>query len=100
MEDLTGLKGVLGFAIFANDAQIAGSAKGKLGDKTSEIEQFWVNAASVISNNLRLGEIREVAVCGKDRQVLMVMSAEQIILCELEPRANWKNISAEIRRKL
>ena len=100
MEDLTGIKGVLGFAVFVNDAQESGSAKGKLGEKAGEIEQFWVNAASVISNNLKLGEIKEVAVCGKDRQVLMVMQADKTVLCELDPKANWRDISADVRRKL
>lgn len=100
MEDLTGIKGVLGFAVFVNDAQELGSVKGKLGEKAGEIEQFWVNAASVISNNLKLGEIKEVAVCGKDRQVLMVMGANNTLLCELDPKADWKAISAEVRRKL
>ncbi|MBU1355321.1 MAG: hypothetical protein KJ620_02010 [Candidatus Edwardsbacteria bacterium] len=100
MEDLTGIKGVLGFAVYVSDSQVSGSAKGKLGDKASEIEQFWVNAASVISNNLNLGEVKEVAVGGKDRQVLMVMSSDKTVLCELDPKANWKSISAEVRRKM
>jgi len=100
MEDLTGIKGVLGFAVYVNDSLLSGSAKGKLGDKTPEIEQFWVNAASVISNNLKLGEIREVALAGKDRQVLMVMAPDKTILCELDPKVNWKSVSAEVRRKM
>lgn len=100
MEDLTGIKGVLGFAVFVNDAQESGSAKGKLGEKAGEIEQFWVNAASVISNNLKLGELQEVAVCGKDRQVLMVMEPNKTVLCELDPKADWKNISTEVRRRM
>ncbi len=100
MEDLTGIKGVLGFAVFVNDAQESGSAKGELGEKAGEIEQFWVNAASVISNNLKLGEVKEVAVCGRDRQVLMVMQAGKTVLCELEPKVNWRDISADVRRKL
>lgn len=100
MEDLTGIKGVLGFTVYVNDAQETGSTKGKLGEKAGEIEQFWVNAASVISNNLKLGEVKEVAICGRDRQVLMVMQAGKTVLCELDPKADWKALSAEVRRKL
>jgi predicted regulator of Ras-like GTPase activity (Roadblock/LC7/MglB family) len=100
MDDLTAIKGVLGYAVYVNDSQVSGSAKGKLGDKVSEIEQFWINAASVISNNLSLGEIKEVALTGKDRQVLMVMGNNQMVLCELEPQANWKSISIEVRGRM
>lgn len=100
MEDLTGIKGVLGFAVYVNDSLTSGSDKGKLGEKTPEIEQFWVNAASVISNNLKLGEVREVALSGRERQVLMVMASDKTVLCELDPKANWKNVAAEVRRKM
>ncbi len=100
MEDLTNIKGVVGCATFVNDALVGGSAKGRLGDKASEIEQFWANAASVIANNLKLGEVHEVALGGRDRLVLMVMGPGQTVLCELDPSANWKTVAAEVRRKL
>ncbi|MCU0605831.1 MAG: hypothetical protein MUF78_00050 [Candidatus Edwardsbacteria bacterium] len=100
MNDLTAVKGVLGFAVFANDAPVDGSTKGRLGDKVGEVEQFWVNAASVMANNFKLGQLREVAVTGADRQVLMLLAGEQTVVCELDPRADWKSLAAEIRRRL
>lgn len=100
MNDLTAVKGVLGFAVFANDAPVDGSAKGRLGDKTGEVEQFWVNAASVMANNFKLGQVREVAVAGADRQVLMLLAGDQTVVCELDPKADWKALAGEIRRRL
>lgn len=100
MNDLTAVKGVLGFAVFANDAPVDGEAKGRLGDKAGEIEQFWVNAASVMANNFKLGQVRVVAVAGFDRQVLMLLTGDRTVVCEIDPKADWKTLAAEIRRKL
>ncbi len=100
MNDLTAVKGVLGYAVFANDAMVDGSAKGKLGDKIGEIEQFWVNAASVIANNFKLSAVKEVAIAGPDRLVLMLLAGDQTVVCECDSKANWKALAAEIRRKL
>ena len=100
MNDLTAVKGVLGFTMYANDAPVDGTAKGHLGDKAGEIEQFWVNAAAVLANNFRLGQVREVAVTGPDRQVLMLLVGDKTVVCEIDPKANWKTLAAEIRRKL
>jgi predicted regulator of Ras-like GTPase activity (Roadblock/LC7/MglB family) len=100
MNDLTAVKGVLGFAVFANDAMVDGTAIGRLGDKAGEIEQFWVNAASVMANNFKLGQVKEVAVSGPDRQVLMLLAGDKTIVCETDPKANWKTLAGEIRRKL
>jgi predicted regulator of Ras-like GTPase activity (Roadblock/LC7/MglB family) len=100
MNDLTAVKGVLGFAVFANDTLVEGEGKGRLGDKTGEIEQFWVNAASVMANNFKLGQVREVTVAGPDRQVLMLLAGDKTVVCEVDPTADWKALAAEIRRKL
>ena len=100
MNDLTAVKGVLGFAVFANDTMVDGSGKGALGDKIGEIEQFWVNAASVIANNFKLGQVRDVAVAGPDRLVVMLLAGDKTVVCECDGKANWKALAAEIRRKL
>ncbi len=100
MNDLTAVKGVLGFAVFANDTMVDGSNKGALGDKIGEIEQFWVNAASVIAHNFKLGQIREVAIAGPDRLVVMLLAGDKSVVCECDSKANWKALAAEIRRKL
>ncbi len=100
MNDLTAVKGVRAWAVFANDAPVEGEAKGELGDKAGEIEQFWVNAASVIASNFRLGQLREVAVAGPDRQVLMLLAGDRTVVCEVDPAADWKALAGEIRRKM
>jgi len=100
MEDLTKIKGVLGCSQFTNDTLVPGSAFGKLGEQFSEIEQFWSSAAMVISGNLKLGNIKEVVISGAARQVLLVAKDDNTYLCELEPKADWKAVSADIRKKV
>jgi predicted regulator of Ras-like GTPase activity (Roadblock/LC7/MglB family) len=100
MEDLTKIKGVLGCSQFNNDALVPGTTFGKMGEQFSEIEQFWSSAAMVISGNLKLGAVKEVIISGPARQVLLVAKDDNTFLCELEPKADWKAISADIRKKI
>jgi predicted regulator of Ras-like GTPase activity (Roadblock/LC7/MglB family) len=100
MEDLTKIKGVLGCSQFNNDTLVPGSTFGKMKDQFSEIEQFWSSAAMVISGNLNLGPIKDVVISGADRQVLLVAKDDITFLCELEPKADWKAISVDIRKKV
>ncbi|HBE72991.1 MAG TPA: hypothetical protein DDW31_02700 [candidate division Zixibacteria bacterium] len=99
MEDLTKIKGVLGCAAYAASSLEAGSQFGTLGDRASEIEQFWATAASVISTNLQMGQVREMLVRGRSRQVLLVLREGRNILCELAQGTDWKAVSAEVRRR-
>ena len=99
MEDLTKIKGVLGYCLYADDSPVSGTQGGKLGENASEIEQFWSSAASVVANNLKMGQVREVVVSGKDRQVLLLLKDDSLVLCELESRADWRTISSEVRKK-
>lgn len=99
MEDLTKIKGVLGCAAYSGNSLESGSQYGTLGDRASEIEQFWTTAASVVATNLQMGTVRELLVRGKSRQVLLVLREGKNILCELSPGADWKAVSAEVRRR-
>lgn len=100
MEDLTKIKGVLGYCLFKDDSPVAGAQAGKLGDKASEIEQFWSSAASVVASNLKLEQVREVVLSGKDRQVMLMLKGDSLMLCELEPGADWRTVASEARRRL
>jgi hypothetical protein len=99
MEDLTKIKGVLACAAYAGNSPVAGSQFGPLGDRAPEIEQFWATAASVIATNLQMGQVREMLICGRSRQVLLVIREGTNILCELAQGADWKAVSAEVRRR-
>lgn len=100
MQDMTKIKGVLGCCLYDNDSPVSGSQSGKMGENASEIEQFWSSAASVVANNLKLGQIREVVLSGKDRLVLMIPLEERLLLCELDPRADWRAVASEARKKV
>lgn len=100
MEDLTKIKGVLGYCLYRDDSSVPGAQAGKLGDNTSEIEQFWSSAASVVANNLKLELVREVVLSGKDRQVMLMLQGDSLMLCELDPRADWRAVASEARKKL
>jgi len=79
MEDLTKIKGVLGYCLYQDDSPVSGAQAGKLGDNISEIEQFWSSAASVIANNLKLEQVKEVILSGKDRQVMMILKGDSLM---------------------
>jgi predicted regulator of Ras-like GTPase activity (Roadblock/LC7/MglB family) len=100
MEDMTKIKGVLGYCLYQDDSPVAGAQAGKLGDSISEVEQFWSSAASVVANNLKLEQVKEVVLSGKDRQVMMILKGDSLLLCELDPRADWRAVASEARRKL
>ncbi len=100
MDDLTKIKGVLGCAAFAGNSPVAGTQFGKLGDKASEIEQFWATAASVVATNMQLGQERELLLRSGSRQVLLLLRGSQNVVCELDAQSDWKNLAAEIKRRL
>ena len=100
MEDLTKIKGVLGYCLYRDDCPVPGAQAGKLGDNASEIEQFWSSAASVVANNLKLEQVREVVLSGKDRQVMLMLQGDSLMLCELGPGADWRTVASEARKKL
>jgi predicted regulator of Ras-like GTPase activity (Roadblock/LC7/MglB family) len=100
MEDLTMIKGVLGYCLYQADSPVSDGQGGKLGDKVSEIEQFWSSASSVIAGNLKMSQVSELVVSGKDRLVLLMMKDDKLLLCELEPKADWRAVAAEAGKKV
>jgi hypothetical protein len=100
MEDLTKIPGVLGCAAYSGNSLVADSRHGTLGGKADEIEQFWSAAASVVATNLQMGPARCLVLRSRERQVLLMLQDGQNVLCELEPRVDWRAVAAEIKRRL
>ncbi len=100
MEDLTQIKGVVGCGAYAGNNLVAGTQFGRLGDRTSEIEQFWAAAASVVAANLKMGSVQEMLIRSQSRQVLIVFGSAQNIVCELAASADWRAVAAEVRRRI